>query len=222
MANPSNSLLGGILDFDNIKKAVVDMNVEKVKDLVAKSLKAKLQPEEILEKGLIAGMKEVGRLFSCKEYFVPEVLMASEAFYAGFDLISPLIKTGKMKEKGKIVIGVVEGDIHDIGKNIVKVMLDASGYQVVDLGKDVPTEKFIEAVTRENPKILAMSALMTTTMVRMRAVVKGLEEKNLRNKVKVIIGGAPANADFAKRIGADGYGEDAAKAVSLVEDLIGK
>lgn len=210
------------MDFDNIKKAVVDMKVEKVKDLVAKSLKAKLQPEEILEKGLIASMKEVGRLFSCKEYFVPEVLMASEAFYAGFDLVRPLLKTGKMKEKGKIVIGVVEGDIHDIGKNIVKVMLEASGYPVIDLGKDVTTEKFIEAVTRENPKILAMSALMTTTMVRMSEVVKGFEEKNLRNKVKVIIGGAPANADFAKRIGADGYGEDAAKAVSLVEDLIGR
>lgn len=209
------------MDFEPIKKAVVDMEVEKVKDLVAKLLKHNQPPEEILEKGLIAGMKEVGRLFTCKEYFVPEVLMASEAFYAGFDLINPLLKTDKMKEKGKIVIGVVEGDIHDIGKNIVKVMLEASGYQVVDLGKDVPAEKFIEAVIRENPNILAMSALMTTTMMRMKDVVTGLEQKKLRNKVKVIIGGAPANEDFAKRIGADGYGEDASSAVSLVEDLIG-
>jgi len=210
------------LDFDNIKKAVVDMEVEKVKDLVTKLLKNKRLPEEILEKGLIAGMKEVGRLFSCKEYFVPEVLMASEAFYAGFDLVSPLIKTKQMKEKGKIIIGVVEGDIHDIGKNIVKVMLEASGYQVVDLGKDVPTEIFVDSVTRENPKILAMSALMTTTMMKMKDVVKSLEHKKLRNKVKVIIGGAPVNEDFAKRIGADGYGEDASAAVSLVEALIGE
>jgi dimethylamine corrinoid protein len=210
-----------MLDFDKIKKAVVDMEVEKVKDLIGKLLKNKQPPEEILEKGLIAGMKEVGRLFSCKEYFVPEVLMASEAFYAGFDLINPLLKTDQMKEKGKIVIGVVEGDIHDIGKNIVKVMLEASGYRVIDLGKDVPTEKFIETATRENPKILAMSALMTTTMMKMRDVVKGLEQKKLRNKVKVIIGGAPANNDFAKKIGADGYGEDASAAVSLVEELIG-
>lgn len=209
------------MDFENIKKAVVDMEVEKVKDLIGKLLKNQQPPDEILEKGLIAGMKEVGRLFSCKEYFVPEVLMASEAFYGGFDLINPLLKTDKMKEKGKIVIGVVEGDIHDIGKNIVKVMLEASGYPVVDLGKDVPTEKFIETVTRENPKILAMSALMTTTMMKMRDVVKGLEQKKLRNKVKVIIGGAPANNDFAKRIGADGYGEDASAAVTLVEELIG-
>ncbi|MDH5682966.1 MAG: corrinoid protein [candidate division WOR-3 bacterium] len=210
------------MDFDNIKKAVVDMEVEKVKDLVTKLLKNKRLPEEILEKGLIAGMKEVGRLFSCKEYFVPEVLMASEAFYAGFDLVSPLIKTKQMKEKGKIIIGVVEGDIHDIGKNIVKVMLEASGYQVVDLGKDVPTEIFVDSVTRENPKILAMSALMTTTMMKMKDVVKSLEHKKLRNKVKVIIGGAPVNEDFAKRIGADGYGEDASAAVSLVEALIGE
>ncbi|MFB0509869.1 MAG: corrinoid protein [bacterium] len=210
------------MDFDNIKKAVVDMEVEKVKDLVTKLLKNKRLPEEILEKGLIVGMKEVGRLFSCKEYFVPEVLMASEAFYAGFDLVSPLIKTKQMKEKGKIIIGVVEGDIHDIGKNIVKVMLEASGYQVVDLGKDVPTEIFVDSVTRENPKILAMSALMTTTMMKMKDVVKSLEHKKLRNKVKVIIGGAPVNEDFAKRIGADGYGEDASAAVSLVEALIGE
>ena len=210
------------MDFDNIKKAVVDMEVEKVKDLVTKLLKNKRLPEEILEKGLIAGMKEVGRLFSCKEYFVPEVLMASEAFYAGFDLVSPLIKTKQMKEKGKIIIGVVEGDIHDIGKNIVKVMLEASGYQVVDLGKDVPTEIFVDSVTRENPKILAMSALMTTTMMKMKDVVKSHEHKKLRNKVKVIIGGAPVNEDFAKRIGADGYGEDASAAVSLVEALIGE
>jgi len=216
-----NLIVGRNMDFDDIKKAVVDLDVETVKKLVTQLLKQKTRPEEIMEQGLIAGMKEVGRLFTCKEYFVPEVLMASEAFYAGFDLVSPLLKTDKMNEKGKIVMGVVEGDIHDIGKNIVKVMLEASGYQVVDLGKDVPTEKFIEAVTRENPKILAMSALMTTTMMKMRDVVNGLEQKKLRNKVKVIIGGAPANNDFAKKIGADGYGEDASAAVSLVEELIG-
>lgn len=209
------------MDFENIKKAVVDMEGEKVKNLVTKSLKNKQPPEQILENGLIAGMKEVGKLFSSKEYFVPEVLMASEAFYAGFDLVGPLIKTKQMKEKRKIVIGVVEGDIHDIGKNIVKVMLEASGYQVIDLGKDVPVEKFIETVGIENPNILALSALMTTTMMKMQDVIKGLEQKKLRNKVKVIIGGAPANEDFAKRIGADGYGEDASAAVSLVEELIG-
>ncbi len=209
------------MDFENIKKAVVDMEVEKVKNLVTKFLKNKQPPEQILENGLIAGMKEVGKLFSSKEYFVPEVLMASEAFYAGFDLVSPLIKNQQMKEKGKIIIGVVEGDIHDIGKNIVKVMLEASGYQIIDLGKDVPVEKFVETVGQENPNILAMSALMTTTMIKMHDVIKGLEQKKLRNKVKVIIGGAPANEDFAKKIGADGYGEDASAAVSLVEDLIG-
>lgn len=209
-------------NIEAIKNAVVDLDVETVKKLVGEASKEKHSAEELLEKGLIAGMKEVGRLFSSQEYFVPEVLLAAEAFYAGFDLVSPLIKTKQMKEKGKIVIGVVEGDIHDIGKNIVKVMLEASGYQVVDLGKDVPTERFVDSVTRENPKILAMSALMTTTMMKMKDVVKSLEHKKLRNKVKVIIGGAPVNEDYAKRIGADGYGEDASAAVSLVEDLIGR
>jgi 5-methyltetrahydrofolate--homocysteine methyltransferase len=208
------------LDFEKIKKAVVDLDVEKVKDLVTKLLKDKHQPEEILEKGLIAGMKEVGKLFTCKEYFVPEVLLASEAFYAGFDLVSPLIKTKQMKEKGRIVIGVVAGDIHDIGKNIVKVMLQASGYSVIDMGRDVPTEKFVDAVKRESPRILALSALMTTTMMRMKDILKSLEEKNLRNQVKVIIGGAPVNKDFAKKIGADGYGDDASEAVRLVEEFI--
>ena len=208
------------MDFEKIKKAVVDLDVEKVKDLVTKLLKDKHQPEEILEKGLIAGMKEVGKLFTCKEYFVPEVLLASEAFYAGFDLVSPLIKTKQMKEKGRIVIGVVAGDIHDIGKNIVKVMLQASGYSVIDMGRDVPTEKFVDAVKRESPRILALSALMTTTMMRMKDILKSLEEKNLRNQVKVIIGGAPVNKDFAKKIGADGYGDDASEAVRLVEEFI--
>ncbi|MEO0115425.1 MAG: corrinoid protein [candidate division WOR-3 bacterium] len=209
------------MNFKNITQAVVQMDAQTVKKLITQALQAKLPPQAILEKGLIAGMKEVGRLFSTKEYFVPEVLMASEAFYAGFDLLSPLLKTMGREEKGKIVIGVVEGDIHDIGKNIVKVMLEASGYQVIDLGKDVPSERFIETVRREKPAVLALSALMTTTMVKMGDVIAQLEQEKLRESVKVIIGGAPVSEHFAKKIGADGYGEDASAAVKLVEGLIG-
>lgn len=210
------------MNFVDIKKAVVEFDADVVKELVDKMLQNKIEPSKILENGLIAGMKEVGERFSRKEYFVPEVLLASEAFYAGFDIVRPLIKTAKATEKGRIVIGVVEGDIHDIGKNIVKVMLEASGYAVVDLGKDVPVKKFIEAVAKEKPQVLGLSSLMTTTMVKMEEVIKGLEERKLRENIKIIIGGAPVNEDFAKKIGADGYGEDAVQAVEVVARLIGR
>ena len=208
------------MNSEEVKKAIVELDVDAVKNLVNKMLAAKSKPEDILEKGLIAGMQEVGRLFSCKEYFVPEVLIASDAFYAGFEIIKPLIKKTQSLTKGKIVIGVVEGDIHDIGKNIVKVMLDASGYEVVDLGKDVPTKRFIDTVTEEKPQILAISSLMTTTMVQMKEIIKLMENKGLRKDVKVIVGGAPVNQEFAQLIKADGYAEDAAQAVKVVETLV--
>lgn len=166
-------------------------------------------------------MKAVGDLFARKEYFVPEVLLASEAFYAGFNIIKPLIKPSTTKQQAKIVIGVVAGDIHDIGKNIVKVLMEASGYEVIDLGQDVPTEKFIDTVEKEKPNILALSSLMTTTMVHMADIIRSLEDKKLRGSVKVIIGGAPVNEEFAKTIKADGYGKDAVGAVKLIEKLSG-
>ncbi len=212
------------MNFDEIKKAVVEFEVDLVKQLVNQMLQEKIGAALILENGLIAGMKEVGERFTRKEYFVPEVLLASEAFYSGWELIRKnfKIKGSCLKSKAKIIIGVVEGDIHDIGKNIVKVMLEASGYSVVDLGKDVPVKKFIESVAKEKPQILGLSSLMTTTMVKMEEVIKGLEEKKLRKNIKIIIGGAPVNEDYARKIGADGYGEDAAQAVKVVEGLIGQ
>ncbi|MCX7785741.1 MAG: corrinoid protein [candidate division WOR-3 bacterium] len=205
---------------DKIKEAVVQMDENTVKEMVYLALKKNYAPNEILERGLVAGMKEVGRLFSCQKYFVPEVLLASESFYAGFNIISPLLKKQTTQSKGKIVIGVVEGDIHDIGKNIVKVMLEASGYKVIDLGHNISVEKFISAVKRERPAVLALSSLMTTTMMQMEKVIKELENENLRECVKVIVGGAPLNQNFADYIHADGYGQDAAEAVLLVEKLI--
>jgi len=209
------------LDYEEIKKAVVGFETEKVKELVKEILEKGIEPEEILKQGLIAGMKEVGRLFETKEYYVPEVLLASEAFYAGFELVSPLIAKTEAPKKGKIVIGVVQGDIHDIGKNIVKVMLEASGYEIIDLGKDVPNEKFIETVAQQQPQILALSSLMTTTMIQMETVIKLLNKKKLRKNVKVIIGGAPINQEYADKIGADGYAQDASGAVRLVDMLLG-
>ncbi len=209
------------MDFSSIKKAVVGFEEEKVKKLVKEFLENGIGAKDILEQGLIPGMKEVGRLFEIKEYYVPEVLLASEAFYAGFDLIKPLLLQQKIEKKSKIVIGVVQGDIHDIGKNIVKVMLEAGGYEVIDLGKDVPNEKFIDTVAQENPQILALSSLMSTTMIQMEKIIKLLNKKKLRKNVKVIVGGAPVNQDYADKIGADGYAEDAAGAVRLVDRIIG-
>ncbi len=208
-------------EFTEIKRAILALNADETRELIIKSLAAKCPPEEILKNGLIAGMKEVGELFNRKEYFVPEVLIAAEAFYAGFEIIRPLLKTKTQETKSKVVIGVVAGDIHDIGKNIVKVMLEVSGHQVIDLGRDVPTETFINAVIEEKPQILALSSLMTTTMGKMGDVIRALKERNLSPPLKVIVGGAPVNEDFARMIGADGYGEDAAQAVKLVEKLTG-
>lgn len=209
------------MDFDKIKEAIIELNDRDTKELVANALKKNIDPQEILEKGLIAGIKEVGNLFTRKEYFVPEVLLASEAFYSGFNMINPLIKSQILKKKAKIVIGVVEGDIHDIGKNIVKVLVEASGYDVIDLGKDVATEKFINTVAREKPNVLALSSLLTTTMMRMNDIIKGLEQRKLRSNIKIIIGGAPVNQDFANKIKADAYGKDAADAVRLIEKITG-
>jgi 5-methyltetrahydrofolate--homocysteine methyltransferase len=207
------------MDLNKIKTALIALDDAGVKTLVRKALDDKVKPEEILEKGLIPGMNEVGRLFSRKEYFVPEILVAAEAFYAGFNLIDPLIKKTADRKRLKIMIAVVEGDIHDIGKNIVKVMLEAAGFRVLDLGKDVPTARLLEAVTREKPGILCLSSLMTTTMVQMSGIIVQLAKMNIRNKIKVVIGGAPVTEGYARQIGADGYAADAAEAVRLIEDL---
>lgn len=208
------------MELSLIKKAVVEFESDKVKGLVREFLDRGVAPVDILEQGLIPGMKEIGRLFAIKEYYVPEVLLGSETFYAGFELIKPLLVQTDIIKKGKIIIGVVQGDIHDIGKNIVKVMLEASGYEIIDLGKDVPNERFIESVITQKPHVLALSSLMTTTMVQMETIIKILNKKKLRKTVKIIVGGAPVNQEYANKIGADGYAEDAAGAVKLVDSLI--
>ncbi len=210
------------MDLEKIKEAIIELNDRDTEELIAEAIKENIEPQEILTKGLIAGMKAVGDLFAQKEYFVPEVLLASEAFYTGFNIIKPLIKSAKTKQTAKIVIGVVEGDIHDIGKNIVKVLMETSGYEVMDLGQDVPTKKFMDTVAQEKPDILALSSLMTTTMMRMADIIKRLEEKKLRSTLKIIIGGAPVNEEFARKIKADGYSKDAVNAVKLVEKLTGR
>ncbi len=197
------------------------MDDGKVDELVRMALREKHDPGDILETGLIPGMKEVAQLFASKEYYVPEVLLASEAFYAGFNLIIPLLRSSGKRLKAKVVMGVVAGDIHDIGKNIVKVMFEASGFDVVDLGRDVPSSQFVEVIKRESPNILALSSLMTTTMTHMSEIIELIEAEGIRDEIKIIVGGAPVNEEFAATINADGYSPDGPSAVKLVEKLIG-
>jgi corrinoid protein of di/trimethylamine methyltransferase len=207
----------------DITQAIIDLDVDKARLIVEKLISSGVDPEEILDHGLVPGMKKVGDLFSEKVFYVPEVLLAAEAFYAGFNLVQPLIKKSKTRSrKGKIVMGVVEGDIHDIGKNIVKVVCESSGYEIIDLGKDVPCDKFVSAVIQEKPQILAMSSLMTTTMTGMKRVIDQLEAKGIRETVHVIVGGAPLTDDYARGIGADGYGRDAIQALAVVDKIIRK
>ena len=195
------------------------MKAEEVISLSNRVLKEGYPPEEAIEKGLTAGMNEVGRLFAAKEYFVPEVLVCAKAMYGGFDILKEKVVEGKVSFKGAVIIGVVEGDFHDIGKNIVKLMLEASGFKMIDLGKDVSSDTFLKICEREKPAIVALSTLMTTTMENMQAITTILLEKF--PEAKIMVGGAPVNEDFSRSIGAHFYGEDARDAVAGAHELLG-
>lgn len=194
---------------------------EEVAKLTTEAIAQNLNPKTILDDGLIAGMNVVGKKFRDHEIFLPEVLMAAKAMYAGMDLLKPLLIKGGVEVLGKIVMGSVHGDLHDIGKNLVSIMLRGAGFEVIDLGNDVPAHKFVEVAAAENAHVIGMSALLTTTMPIMKEVVDQVKEKGLDGKVKIIIGGAPVSADYANEIGADSYGFDAANAVVRVKALVG-
>lgn len=197
-------------------------NAPKVAELVKKALEEGISPKDILEKGLIAGMDIIGEKFKNNEVYVPEVLIAARAMHAGMDVLKPVLTSSGVEPIAKVVIGTVKGDLHDIGKNLVKMMLEGAGFDVVDLGVDVTAEKFIEAVKEHNPNIVAMSALLTTTMSHMRTVIEELEQEGFRDQVRVIIGGAPITDKYAEEIGADGYAPDAASAVDKCKELLSK
>jgi len=203
----------------------VAANVEKgdsaaVKESVRKAISQNISAEEILKKGLIKGMESTGKKFKENEIFIPEVLIATRAMKAGMDIIRPRLTESGFKTKGKIVIGTVKGDLHDIGKNIVSMMLEREGYEIVDLGIDVPKERFIEIIKKENPDIVGMSALLTTTMSYMREVAMAIDEEGLKSRINIIIGGAPITQSYADEIRADGYAADASSAVILVKNLL--
>lgn len=195
---------------------------KKVAELVRKALDQGMAPGEILSGGLIAGMDEVGKDFKAGELFVPEVLIAARAMHAGMNILRPLLSERDAMGAGKYVIGTVKGDLHDIGKNLVKMMLEGAGFETIDLGTDAGPADFVNAVREHQPNLLGMSALLTTTMVNMKATIEALEEAGLRDSVKIMVGGAPVTKAFAEEIGADAYAPDAASAVDVARELVGK
>ena len=206
--------------FDNIIAALIVGRVSEVKRLVDQAITEKLTPVEIVNQGLIAGMNIIAERFKNNEIFVPEVMLAARAMHAGLDVVKPLLADTKHEPIGRVVIGTVKGDQHDIGKNLVAMMLEGAGFDVVDLGTNVAPERFLTHIKEERPQILALSALLTTTMPEMASLIQRLETEMLRDQVKVLIGGAPVSQVYADKIGADGYAADAGMAVDIAKRLL--
>ena len=190
-----------------------------VKELVQQALDDSVDPRRIVIEGLTAAMAIVGERFETKEYFIPDMLASAETVGVAMDILSPLLASSGVTSKGKVMMATVKGDLHDIGKNIVSIILKGAGYEVKDLGADIAPERIVAAVREERPDFIGLSALLTTTMTSMKETIDELAQAGLRDKVKVIIGGAPTSAEFAAEIGADGYGADAFHAVRVVEEL---
>jgi len=204
---------------NGIKEGIIIGDAKKTEEMVDKAIKENIGVEKIMNEGLIAGMMVVGEKFKNNEYYVPEVLIAARAMHKGMALIEPLIVQSGIKPIAKLAIGTVKGDLHDIGKNLVVMMWKGAGFEVEDLGIDVPPEKFIEAVNN-GAQVVGMSALLTTTMVSMKEAIEKIKEAGVRDKVKIIIGGAPVTQEYADEIGADGYAPDAASGVDKVKQLL--
>ena len=206
-------------DFHGIAEALMKGQAPKVKELVQAAVNEGVSPGDILSKGLIAGMSVIGERFKKNEVYVPEVLIAARAMHAGMDVIKPLLSESGVEPRGTFAIGTVKGDLHDIGKNLVMMMIEGAGYEVKDLGIDVSAEKFIQAV-RDGTQVIGMSALLTTTMPAMRKVIEAIKDAGLRESVKIMVGGAPVTQVYADEIGADGFAPDAASAVDTINGLI--
>jgi len=210
-----------MIDLSALAENLIKGEAEEVKELTQKALDEGIPPGEILDEGLIKGMNVVGEKFKNGEFFIPEVLLAARVMHAGMDILKPALVSSGVEPVGKVVLGTVKGDLHDIGKNLVAMMLEGAGFEVIDLGIDVPPEKFVEAVRNDGAGILAMSALLTTTMTAMKTTLEALQEGGIRDDVMTMIGGAPVTQDYADEIGADGYARDAASAVDKAKELMG-
>jgi dimethylamine corrinoid protein len=203
-----------------ISDAVLDMDEDKTVELANQVVEKSYDAYQAIDGGLSDGMERAGKLFEEEEYFIPELLMCSDAMYSGLEVLKPHLKKIEGEVKDKVVIGVIEGDTHDIGKNLVKIMLETSGFDVIDLGRDIPPQKFVDKAKEVGAKIIALSTLMTTTMDGMSKVIELLKSENIRDEIKVMIGGGPISQNFANKIGADGFSVNASEAVRLARSLI--
>ncbi|MGQ9609984.1 MAG: corrinoid protein [bacterium] len=207
-------------DLSALAESVINGKAKDAKELTQKAIDEGVPIGEILNNGLIKGMSVVGEKFKNNEFYVPEVLIAARAMHSAMDIIKPLLATSGIEPIGKVAIGTVKGDLHDIGKNLVVMMLEGAGFEVIDLGIDVPPEKFVQAA-KDGAQVIAMSALLTTTMTAMKTTIEALEEAGIRDKVKTLIGGAPVTQNYADEIGADGYARDAASGADKAKELLG-
>jgi len=207
---------------ETIYQGILNGNMKAVEDATEAALSEAVPAGELLNEAMIPAMAEVGRLFEANEYYVPEMLIAARAMKAGLALLRPELVKEKVEPLGKVVLGTVKGDLHDIGKNLVSIMVEGAGFEVVDLGVDVAPEKFVGTAKEQNADVIGLSALLTTTMPSMKNTIEAVKEAGLDGKVKVVIGGAPVTQKYADEIGADGYARDAAAAATLVKKLLGK
>jgi 5-methyltetrahydrofolate--homocysteine methyltransferase len=207
-----------MIEKEKFYSALAEGSMEKVKELTQNALNAGETAEKVLKDGLIPAMDQIGVRFRNNEIFIPEVLIAARAMHAGLGVLKPILAKSTTSVTTKIVLGTVKGDLHDIGKNLVGMMLEGAGFEVVDLGIDVPPEKFIQSAKENGAQVIGMSALLTTTMMQMKSTVEKIKAEGL--KVKTVIGGAPVTAEFAKQIGADGFAPDAASAVSTIKEVL--
>ena len=208
--------------FGKIADEVQKGNSESVEALVNEALSQEIPADTIMDDGLVEGMNIVSKKFKNNECFIPEILVSAKAMTVGLVILKPLLAEKNVKSLGKVVIGTIQGDLHDIGKNIVGMLLQGAGFEIIDLGADVQVDRFVESAKDENADLLGMSALLTTTMLNMKTVIQGLKEAGIRESVKVIIGGAPVTQAYADQIGADGYAADAATGVDVAKKLLDK
>jgi 5-methyltetrahydrofolate--homocysteine methyltransferase len=211
-----------MIDSEKFHTALSEGKVDDVRQLTQGALNTGESAERVLKEGLIQGMERIGARFKNGEIYIPEVLIAARAMHAGLAVLKPVLSKSSTAMAGMVVIGTVKGDLHDIGKNLVAMMLEGGGFEVMDLGTDVSPEKFVESLKQSQAQIVGMSALLTTTMGQMKATIQAMDTAGLRNKVKVLVGGAPVTERFAKEVGADGYAPDAASAVDLAKSFVRK
>lgn len=207
-------------DLKALYNAILEGDAKTAKAITEEAIKANVDPEKLLNDCMVPAMDEVGKKFECNEYFVPELLIAARAMKGCLELLKPSLAAQGSEPVGKVAIGTVKGDLHDIGKNLVAAMLEGGGFEIIDLGVDVAPEKFIEAVKEKGAQVIALSALLTTTMPSMKTTIAALKDAGVRDKVKVMIGGAPVTQQYADEIGADGYSDNASAAVKVARTLV--